>query len=128
MSQNILCYAKREKWEHRKYWAKTNLKTSWGNSKVWISTTDVKALFRSPTPFSFVDCSTLLSLGLLPHPVSRFLRLVYHDSGIANIMGFPGFTLTASCNGLSGPSCRDVPDTHLASVMEGESITLFLYP
>lgn len=64
--------------ENRKYWTKTSLKTSWANSKLCISITDAKALFRSPTPFGLVRCSTLLFLGLVPHPVSRFPRHVYH--------------------------------------------------
>ena len=79
---------------------------------------DVKKLFRSPTPFSFVDCSTLLSLGLVPLPVSSSPQQVSHDSGISNISGLqgnPGFTFPASCNGLSRPLCRDIPNTHLTS-------------
>ena len=32
-----------------------------------------------------------------------------------SLHGNPGFTFTASCNGLSGPPCRDIPDTHLVS-------------
>jgi hypothetical protein len=49
-----------------KYWTKARPKTSWANSE--LSTYGVKMFFRSPTPFSFADCNTLLSLGLIPLP------------------------------------------------------------
>jgi hypothetical protein len=35
-----------------------------------VSTFCAKMVLRSPTPPSFIDCSTLLSLELVPHPVS----------------------------------------------------------
>ena len=53
MSRNIHCCAIREKWELRRYWTKTSLKTSWANSKLGISKSDSKLLFISPTLFSF---------------------------------------------------------------------------
>lgn len=105
MSRNIHCCAIREKWELRRYWTKTSLKTSWANSKLGISTADAKVLFRSPTLFSFVENSTLLSLGLVPLSVSSFPQPVSHDSGISNITGVPGFAFTASRNGRSWPPC-----------------------
>ena len=71
----------------RKYWTKARLKTSWANSKLCISMSDVKALFSSLIPFSFVDCNTLLSLGLVPLSVSSFPWQVSHNSGIYNIFG-----------------------------------------
>jgi hypothetical protein len=52
-----------------KYWTKARAKTSWANSKLYISMSDVKALFISPTPFIFVDCNKLFSHGLVPLPV-----------------------------------------------------------
>ena len=79
---------------------------------------DVKALFRSPTPFSFVDCNTLLSLELFPFPVSGSPQQVSHESGIFNILGLQGnsgFIFTASHNGLSKPPCPKTSDTCLAS-------------
>ena len=39
----------------------SEVKTMRANSNLCISTPDVKGLFRSPTPFSFVDTNTLLS-------------------------------------------------------------------
>ena len=57
------------------------------NSKLYISMSDVKMLFRSLTLFSFVDCSTLLSLGLVLLPVSSSPQQGSHGSGISNILG-----------------------------------------
>ena len=37
------------------------------NTKFFVSMSDVKALFRTPAPPSFVDYNTLLSLGLVPY-------------------------------------------------------------
>jgi hypothetical protein len=71
---------------------------------------DVKALFRSLTPFTFVDCNLLLFPGLVPLSVSSFPQQLSHDSGISRVLGLqgnPGYTLTALHNGLS----RDTPDT-----------------
>ena len=103
----------------RKYWTKAKLKTSWANSKLYISVPDVKMLFRSPRPFSFADCSTLLSCGLVPLPVSSSPWQVSHNSGISNILGFPRqsrLQLHSSGNGLSdSPPFRDTHDTCLAS-------------
>lgn len=45
----------------RKYWTKSKLKISWTKSKFCISMSDVKVLFRTTTPFNFVDCNTVLS-------------------------------------------------------------------
>lgn len=70
----------------RKYWTKTKC---WANSRLCIAVSDVKALFRSPTPFIFVDCNTLLALGLVPFPVSSLPWQVSHSSGISNILGSP---------------------------------------
>lgn len=38
----------------------SKMATNWANSKLLISASDVRADFRSPTPFSFVDCNILL--------------------------------------------------------------------
>lgn len=55
---------------------------------------DVKALqvstsFRSPPPVISVACNTILSLWLVPLPLSRFLWQKSHGSGISNILGYP---------------------------------------
>ena len=84
----------------RKYWTKVRLKTNRSDSKYCISMSDIKGLFTSPTPFSLVDYNTLLSLGLVPHPVSSSLWQVCHDSGISTSWALPkvnlGFTFTVS--------------------------------
>jgi hypothetical protein len=64
-------------------------KTSWANSKLCISMPDVKMVFRSPTPFSFVDCYTTLSLCVVPHPISSFPWQISHSSGISNVLASP---------------------------------------
>lgn len=88
MAQDIHYHPKRVEREHGgKYWAKARPKTSWTNSKLCISTSDDKTLFRPPTPFSFVDCHTLLSLGLVPLPVSSSPQQVSHSSGIPQHLG-----------------------------------------
>jgi hypothetical protein len=56
-----------------KHWTKARPNISWEISKTRISISDVKMFFRSPTPFSLVYCSTLLSLGLVPLAVGSFL-------------------------------------------------------
>jgi hypothetical protein len=44
----------------------SKIKTSWANSKLSISTSDVKVIFRSPTPFCLANDNTLHFLGLGP--------------------------------------------------------------
>ena len=55
-----------------KHWTKGKQKNSWRNSKFRISMSDAKTLFRYLSTFSIVGCNTLLSFGLLSHPVSSF--------------------------------------------------------
>jgi hypothetical protein len=50
---------------------------------------DVKALFRSPTPFIFVNWKKLLSLRLVPLPISSLARQLSQGSGISNILRYP---------------------------------------
>lgn len=57
------------------------LNTGRANSKLCVSTSDVKVLFRSSAPFTF-DCSTLLSLGMAPYLVRNSPWQVSHNSGI----------------------------------------------
>jgi hypothetical protein len=47
---------------------------------------DIKALFRSSTPFIFVDYNELCFLGLLPVYVSSFSQQLSLVSGISNIL------------------------------------------
>lgn len=73
----------------RKYQTKAKLEIGWANSELCISMSDVKVLFRSPTSFIFVECNTLLSLGLFLLPVSSSPWHVSHNSGISSILGSP---------------------------------------
>ena len=79
---------------------------------------EVKMFFRSPTPFYIVNCNTLLSLGMIPLPVSIFPWQVSHSLASQTSWGLqanPGFNFRASHNGLFRPPFRDTPDTCLAS-------------
>ena len=101
-----------------KYWTKARLKTSWANSKLCISMSDVKVLFRSPTPFSFVDCNTLLSLGLVPLPIISFPQLISHGSGISNTLESPRQSKVHFYSFIQWPLSRtpfrNTYDTHLS--------------
>ena len=114
----------------RKCWTETRLQTSWANSRLCVFMPDVKSLFRSPTPSSFVDYNTLFPLELVPLPVNGFLWQVSHNSVISSIWGSLGFILTASC--ISGCTYNNNPDTRLASLAflscGGRFHTPFLYP
>ena len=54
----------------------SNIKTSWANSASLCL-----------TPFSFVDCNTILSPGLVPLLFSSFSWQVSHSFGISKILG-----------------------------------------
>lgn len=71
------------------YWTKARPKTSRTNSEFCISMSDVKALFIFPTPFSFVDCSTLLSLVLVLYLLCSSSPQMSHTSIITNILESP---------------------------------------
>lgn len=58
---------------------------------------DVKILFKSPTPFSFADSNTLLSLGLVSSSTQRVSQGSV-ISGMVGIQGNPGFQFTALPN------------------------------
>ena len=65
-----------------------------------------------------LTANTLLSLKLIPPPVSNFLGkfpLTLASPKSWGLQGNPGFTFTASCIGLSRPSFRENLDTILAS-------------
>jgi hypothetical protein len=88
----------------RKYWTKPRPKNRWANSKLSISMSDVKALFRSATPFWFVDCNSILSLWLVPLSVSRFPQQIAHCHSISNILGSPRqLQLQTSCSNVWDP-------------------------
>ena len=87
MSQDKSYHSKRS--IVRKHWTQAKQKSSWENSKLCILMCDVKALFRCPISFNFVDCNTLLFLGLIQLPVNSSPQQVYHCSGTANILGSP---------------------------------------
>ena len=73
----------------RKSWTKARLEAIWASFTLCTSMSDINALFRSTTSFSFVVCNKLLSLGLLPLPVSSFSWQVSLGSGISNLLGSP---------------------------------------
>lgn len=65
-------------------------------------------LLRSSTPFSVFECSTLLSLGLLPLLVSSSLAGIpwlWPSPTTRGLSDNAGLTFTASCSVLSGPPC-----------------------
>lgn len=77
---SILKY--REESRVRKYWIKARPKARWARVKLCINMINVKTLFRCPTAFSFVDCNTPLSLGLVPLHGNSFPLRLSHDSTI----------------------------------------------
>lgn len=91
-------------------------------------------LFRSPTPFIFVEYNTLLSLVLVPFPISSSSWKIPHDSHVSNIPDSPRqsglFTFTSFHNALSKHSFTTViwltPLFYLFTV--GNSIAAIFYP
>ena len=73
----------------KKYWTRTRPKTSGTNSKFCLSTSDIKALFKSPNSYSFVDWNILLSLGLVSPPSCSPPWQASHNSDISRIFGSP---------------------------------------
>lgn len=85
------------------------------HSKLCISMSDIQVFFRPFTPSGFVDCHRLVSLGLVPLPVSTFPWQVPHSSGISNIVGSPVKSRLhshSSHNGLSLGLHAGTPLTH----------------
>lgn len=100
----------------RNGWTKAKQEASWANAKSCISTSDVRALLRAPTPFSFVDCNKLLCLGLVPG-VSKVIQ------------ASPSQRHTVASLGLhAGTPLTHVWLQWLSLVTEGDSITTFFYP
>ena len=75
MAQDIHYHSKTQGREHSEE-VLDESKTKKELGKLCISMSDVKELFRSPTPFSFVDYNTLLSLGLVSLLVSKYLMIL----------------------------------------------------
>lgn len=112
----------------RKYWTKARSKTSWVNSNLCISMSDDKMLFWSPTPFSFVNCSKLLSYGLIPFSTSNFPWQVSNNSGISNILGSSRQSRLQLHRFTQWPlwgSIQDTPDTCLTSADFGSHGGIF---
>jgi hypothetical protein len=106
MAQNIHYQSKgRNEIIIRKHWTKARRKPSRANSKLCASMCDVKAFFRSPTLFSFVDYNILLSLELVPNMICGFPQQV--STALASptswaLQGNSIFTFTTSCSGSLG--------------------------
>jgi hypothetical protein len=71
MAQDIHYHSKKEDREHSEEILDQRT-TENQLDKLFITVSDLNALFRSPTPFNFVDCNSLLSLGLFPLLTSSF--------------------------------------------------------
>jgi hypothetical protein len=95
----------------RKYWTKTHL----GKLQTLYLYFWCQMFFRSSTPFSFSDCNILLSLGLVPLPVSRCSMAMASQTSWG-LQGNLAFTITASYNGISGSPFGDTPVIYLGSV------------
>lgn len=67
------------------YWIKARPKTIRASSKLYISMSNVKVFFRSPSPV-FVGCK-LHSLRLVQLPVIKSHWQVSHNSGFSNTLG-----------------------------------------
>lgn len=103
-----------------KYWTKGRLKTSLANSKLWIFLADIKALFKSPISFNFVDYSIHSFFGLVLISVSSFPfrhPMVIFSTMCLGLQSNAGFTFKASHNSLTESPCMKIPDTHLTSVV-----------
>ena len=135
MAQEIQYHSKhRERRIVRKYWTKARWKTNWANSKLCISMSLVKMLFRSPTPFSFVYYNILFLLGwfhsLLVDLLGRY-HMALASSTSWGLQGNPGFNSQHAMNDLSRPPFGDNPETCLALaslVTQRDSITPSFYP
>jgi hypothetical protein len=96
---------------------------------------DVKAFFRSPTPFSFVDCNILLSLGLVPFFVSSFPQQVFEAALASSTFWGHQHYLDSSPRFHTMFSLALHAETLLShswpqqlSIVTGDSIRSFLYP
>lgn len=71
------------------YWTKARPKLCPKKPIICIYMFDVKAPFRSSTPFSFVDRNTLLSAGLVPHSLLPVFGRYLTTLAIRIILGPP---------------------------------------
>jgi hypothetical protein len=114
----------------RKFWTKARPKTNGGNSKIFISVPDVKVLFRSPTPFIFVDYNTFFfSLGMVLLLVSSFPWQVSHNFRISKSWVFKAIWalfsqvhVMISLGLYTGASLTYTWPHQLFIVMEGETL------
>jgi len=86
-----------------KYWTKAALKPAGQTPTLWLSMSNVKALFRSLIQFSFVDCNTLPCLGLAPYPVCSSP----HSPDITTLSW--GLQFIAGCKVCHMPSMKGSP-------------------
>jgi len=116
-----------------KYWTKARPKTSRANSKFCLSISDIKAVFRCPTLFSFVDCSILLSWsGSIQSALFVTYPMTLPSTTPWGLQHNLGFTLEASGYGLPGFPCRDTlthawpqrPQKDIPKPLIGTSLTL----
>jgi hypothetical protein len=103
----------------RNYCTKAIAKSSWLNSKFCISMSDVKALFKSPTPFIFLTATHFFLLSCFYSLLAAFLSMYPLALTSPTSWGLqsnhPDFTITVSLSSLSGSACRDTPDIFLAA-------------
>lgn len=100
----------------RKCWTKTRLKNNRSGFKFCISVSDVHAFFKSPTPFSFIDCIhfSLFGCFYMPRSLAGISLLWYlQHFGISHENQASPSELLYS--GLSGLPCSDTSVTCLAS-------------
>jgi hypothetical protein len=132
-TEYALPFQKREKGHYRTYYTKARPNHS--RTKSCNSVSNVKGL-RQFHPLALLATTHFSLLGWFHTLLASLLGRHPMTLTPPKSRGFdcnPDFTFTASCNGLSGPLCRDSPDTCLASEMhltaEEESTTPFLvYP
>lgn len=102
MAQNTYYHSEREEREYsEEILNQSKTENQQGELQILHLMCEVQEIFRSLAAVSFGDCSTLLSLGLVPQPVGSSPCQVSHDSGISNILEFPTqsrFTFTSSHN------------------------------
>ena len=74
-------------------------------SSTTIRTNQKGMFFRSPTPLSFVEYNTFLSLELVPLTVGSFPQQVSHGSGISNILEVSKTIQAFQVSTILGASC-----------------------
>lgn len=67
----------------RNYWTKARPKTSWSNSKLYVSMFNAKVVFRTLAPFILVDCCWQI----WHSAVTNFILLSWFHSLLATFLG-----------------------------------------